>query len=52
MNDAVDFVKIIKSIIKETVQSGDPSNWVYGEVVSIAPLKIKIDQKIILESPI
>lgn len=49
MNDAIDLVKIIKAIIKETVQSGDPCNWVYGEVVSISPLKIKIDQKIILE---
>lgn len=49
MNDASDLVNLIKILIIETVQAGDPSNWVYGEVVSAAPLKIKIDQKIILE---
>lgn len=49
MNDAIDLVKVFKSIVKETVEAIDPSNWVYGEVVSETPLKIQIDQKIILE---
>lgn len=50
MNDATDLINLIKTIIKQTVAAGDPSNWVYGEVVSSSPLKIKIDQKITLES--
>ena len=49
MNDVSDLIKVFKTIVKDTVNAGDPTNWVYGEVVSINPLKIKIDQKIILE---
>ena len=48
MRDADDLVFLIKSIIKDTQNAMQPTNMIYGEVKSISPLQIEIDQKIIL----
>ena len=48
MLDAKDLVNTIRQIVSETVTASNPSNFVFGTVVSEKPLNIKIDQKIIL----
>ena len=48
MRDTDDLVELIKSIFKNTQEAMQPTNMIYGEVKSISPLQIEIDQKIIL----
>ncbi len=48
MRDTDDLVGLIKNIFKSTLDSMQPTNMLYGEVKSISPLQIEIDQKIIL----
>ena len=48
MFDSNDFVKLIKKVAVEAVNSSKPANVVFGKVMSTAPLKIKVDQKLIL----
>lgn len=43
-----DFVKAIKRAAIEAVNASKPANIVFGKVISESPLKIKIDQKLIL----
>lgn len=45
-----DFVKIVKKAAVEAVNASKPSNMVFGKVISESPLKIKLDQKLILTS--
>lgn len=45
-----DFVKIVKKVAVEAVNASKPSNMVFGKVISESPLKIKVDQKLILTS--
>ena len=45
-----DLVKLIKRSAVEAVNASKPANMIFGEVVSASPLKIKIDQKLILTS--
>lgn len=42
-------VQIIKQAATEATEAGKPVNILYGDVVSADPLKIKIDQKLILD---
>ncbi|KOP78749.1 phage portal protein [Lysinibacillus sp. FJAT-14745] len=44
-----DILKLIKRIAIDAVNSQKLSNIVYGTVISISPLKVQIDQKLILE---
>ena len=48
MRDSDDLVFLIKTIIKNTITDMQPTNMIYGEVKSISPLAIEIDQKITL----
>lgn len=43
-----DLVKAIKKAAVEAVNASKPANMVFGKVVSESPLKIKVDQKLIL----
>lgn len=43
-----DFVKVIKKAAIEAVKASKPTDIVFGKVISEKPLKIKIDQKLIL----
>ena len=48
MYDRTDLIKSLKKLAKETFESIDPSNAIYGEVINAEPLEIKIDQKLTL----
>lgn len=50
MFDMNDFVKLMKKTAVEAVNASKPANMVFGEVISVSPLKIKVDQKLILTS--
>ena len=48
MYNADDFLKMVKKAAVDAVNASKPANMVFGKVVSTSPLKIKIDQKLIL----
>ena len=48
--NANDLVKLMKQNAVEAVNASKPANVVFGKVVSSSPLKIKVDQKLILTS--
>lgn len=50
MYSADDFLKVIKKATTDAVNASKPANVVFGKVMSTSPLKIKIDQKLILSS--
>ncbi len=43
-----DLIKAVKKVAVEAVESSKPANMVFGTVLSEKPLKIKVDQKLIL----
>jgi hypothetical protein len=45
-----DFIKLMKKTAVEAVNASKPANMVFGKVISVSPLKIKVDQKLILTS--
>ena len=48
MFNADEFLKLMKKSAVEAVGASKPSNVVFGKVISEKPLKIKVDQKLIL----
>ena len=48
MFNSDDFVKVIKKVAIEAVNASKPANIVFGKVISEKPLKIKVNQKLIL----
>ncbi len=48
MSDATNFVKLIKQAALDVVDSIKPVNIFFGEVISGSPLKINVEQKMIL----
>lgn len=50
MYNADDFIKLIKKTALEAFTASKPANIVFGKVISVEPLKIKVDQKLILTS--
>lgn len=50
MFDMNDFLKLMKKTAVEAVDASKPANMVFGKVISASPLKIKVDQKLILTS--
>lgn len=48
MLNSDDFVKAIKRAAVEAVNASKPANVVFGRVISESPLKIKVNQKLIL----
>jgi hypothetical protein len=45
-----DFIKAVKVIIKNWANANKLCDFVFGTVVSVSPLKVRIDQKLVLES--
>ena len=50
MYNANDFVKLIKKTAMEAFRASKPADVVFVKVISVSPLKIKVDQKLILNS--
>ena len=50
MYNADDLLKLIKKTAMDAVNASKPANMVFGKVIHTAPLKIKVDQKLILTS--
>ena len=50
MFNADDLLKLIKKSAVEAVNASNPANVLFGKVISEKPLKIKVDQKLILTS--
>ena len=50
MFDTTDLVKLIKKAAVDAVNASKPTNIVFGKVTNASPLKIKVDQKLILSS--
>ena len=50
MFNADDLLKLIKKTAVEAFNASKPTDVVFGKVISISPLKIKVDQKLILTS--
>lgn len=48
MFNADDLLKMVKKAAVDAVNASKPANMVFGKVVSKKPLKIRIDQKLIL----
>ncbi|KYG89147.1 hypothetical protein A0U40_13225 [[Bacillus] sp. KCTC 13219] len=44
-----DIVKVLRRVVLDAVNAQKPANIVYGTVVSVTPLKVQVDQKLILE---
>lgn len=45
-----DLLKVVKKAAVDAVNASKPANMVFGKVISTSPLKVKIDQKLILTS--
>lgn len=50
MFNSNDLVKLIKKVAVEAVKASKPADMIFGKVISTSPLKIKVDQKLILTS--
>lgn len=50
MFNADDLLKLIKKTSMDAMNASKPANMVFGKVISISPLKIQVDQKLILTS--
>ena len=48
MADYEEFIKVIQRIASNVYEAGQPTDYVYGTVTSTDPLKVKIDQKLVL----
>jgi hypothetical protein len=46
--DATDLLNIVKRAAVEAVNAGQPSDFCFGKVISVIPLKISIEQKMTL----
>lgn len=49
MLNANDFIKIVKKAALDAVNASQPTDFCFGKVTSLDPLKISIDQKLILK---
>lgn len=43
-------VELIKQASAQAIEASKPTGILYGEVISVSPLRIRIDQKLILEA--
>ena len=48
MRDANDLLNIVKKAALEVVDASQPSDFCFGKVISVKPLKISVEQKMIL----
>lgn len=49
VRDHGDLVRIIKRMVKETVENEKPTRVMYGKVISTNPLKVNIEQRMVLD---
>lgn len=49
LRDMTDFVRSIRKIVLDAVNAQKPTTVVFGIVESISPLKVRLDQKLVLE---
>lgn len=49
VRDHGDLVRIIKRMVKETVENEKPTRVMYGKVISTNPLKINVEQRMVLD---
>ena len=45
---AEELLKTIKQIVKDTVEADKPATVMYGKVESVSPLKVRVDQKMLI----
>ena len=50
MHNATELISAIKRAALDAVEASKPSDFCFGKVESISPLKIKIEQKLILSA--
>lgn len=50
MLDAKDLVKVMKKASQEANENSKPSDFCFGQVISTSPLRISINQKLILST--
>ena len=50
MFNADDLLKLIKKTAMDAVNASKPANVVFGKVICTSPLKVHVDQKLILTS--
>lgn len=48
MPDAVELVKVIKKASVEAVNAAKPAEVLFGKVISVSPIQISVEQKILL----
>ena len=49
MSDDTDLLKVIKQAAMDAVNASNPARVTKGDVISLNPLKVKVDQKLILD---
>lgn len=49
VRDHGDLVRIIKRMVKETIENEKPTRVMYGKVISTNPLKVNIEQRMVLD---
>lgn len=49
VRDAGDMSKIIKRMVKETMENEKPTRLMYGKVESTNPLKVNVEQRLMLD---
>lgn len=50
MRDTGDLIRLLKQVALEAVNASKPVNVVFGKVINTSPLKIQVEQKLILSS--
>ena len=51
MHDSKDLLKLIKKAAYEAVEASQPADFCFGTVTKLAPLSIKIEDKLTLTAP-
>lgn len=49
VRDHGNLVRVIKRIVKETIENDKPTRVMYGQVVSTNPLKVSVEQRMVLD---
>lgn len=49
LRDMTDIVRALRKVVLDAVNAQKLTNVIYGTVISVSPLKVQVDQKLILE---
>lgn len=47
-NDALEFFNTMKKVAKQAIEASQPSDFCFGKVINTSPLKISVEQKMML----